>query len=211
MSLFKELINHWDEYYKKENIPLFPSPFAEFVANKLCSQLNILEIGCGNGRDSSFFSSKGHHVTGLDKSSKAIELCNKLYSEESIEFFFGTITDLKKINNKKYDLIYSRFVIHAMSLKEEIETLKMSYKLLNDNGEFFIECRSINDPLSSQGEIISHTERVDGHYRRFIVLEDFQQRLMEVGFKVGEIIESKGLAKFEEEDPMIIRVKAIKA
>ena len=97
-----------------------------------------------------------------------------------------------------------------MSLKEEIEMLTISYKLLNKNGQFFVECRSINDPLSSKGEILSHAERVDGHYRRFIILEEFKQRLGQVGFQVIEAIESNGLALFGEEDPVVIRVHAVK-
>ncbi len=210
MSFDKELIHHWDEYYQKDNAPSFPSPFAEYVANKLSTKQNILEIGCGNGRDSKFFSSKGHHVTGLDRSGEAIELCKNLYSSEPIEFFFGTITDIEKTNKKKYDLIYSRFVIHAMSLNEELEMLTMSYRLLNEDGQFFIECRSINDPLSNTGEILSHTERIDGHYRRFIILEELKQRLIQVGFEIIETMESNGLANLGGEDPVVIRVEAIK-
>ena len=98
-----------------------------------------------------------------------------------------------------------------MSLSEEIETLKTSYQLLNKEGQFFIECRSINDPLSHKGEILSHTERVDGHYRRFIILEELHHRLIQIGFKVIETIESNGLAKFGKEDPVVIRLNAIKA
>ena len=97
-----------------------------------------------------------------------------------------------------------------MSLNEELEMLKISYKLLKKNGKLFIECRSTNDPLSQKGEILSHTERVFGHYRRFIILDEFIQRLVQVGFKVVEAIENVGLAEFGEEDPMVIRVKAIK-
>ena len=213
MSFDKGLIDYWDQYYKKDNIPSFPSPFAEYVANKLNHEKNILEIGCGNGRDSKFFSSLGHQVTGLDRSNEAIELCKNLYSEEEerIKFFFGTITDIAKKFKKKYDLIYSRFVFHAMSLNEEITTLKISYELLNKGGQFFIECRSVNDPLLHKGEKLSHTERVDGHYRRFIILEELQQRLILEGFEVIESIESNGLAKFGDEDPVVIRVKAIKS
>ena len=210
MSFDKELIHHWDEYYKKDNAPSFPSPFAEYVASKLKTEQNILEIGCGNGRDSKFFSSKGHNVTGLDKSGAAINLCQSIYSDESIEFYFGAITDLAKTNKKQYDLIYSRFVIHAMSLNEELEMLTISYKLLSKDGQFFIECRSTNDPLSQKGEFLSQTERVFGHYRRFIILNEFVERLVQVGFEVVEAIENIGLAKFGEEDPMVIRVKAIK-
>ena len=210
MSFDKGLIHHWDEYYKKDNAPSFPSPFAEYVANKLYTVQNILEVGCGNGRDSYFFSSKGHHVTGLDRSGEAIELCKSLYSNEPIEFFFGAITDIAKTNKKKYDLIYSRFVIHAMPLNEEIEMLKTSYKLLNKDGQFFVECRSIKDSLSLKGEMLSHTERIDDHYRRFIILEELKKRLSQVGFEVTKTIESNGLAEFEEEDPVVIRVNAIK-
>ena len=101
MHSAKRLTHHWDEYYRKGNVPSFPSPFAEYVAKKLNTEQHILEIGCGNGRDSTFFSSKGHHVTGLDRSHKAIELCKKLYSDKSIEFFFGTITDIAKTKKKK--------------------------------------------------------------------------------------------------------------
>ena len=211
MSFNKGLMNHWDEYYKKDNIPTYPSPFAEYVANKLSNQQTILEVGCGNGRDATFLASQGHLVTGLDRSAEAIELCKKLYSDDSLEFFFGTITDIEKINKKKYDLIYSRFVIHAMSLNEEIKTLNMSHKLLNKDGQFFVECRSINDPLSRKGDILSNTERIEGHYRRFIILEEFKQRLVQVGFKIIKTIESNGLAKFGKDDPVVIRIHAIKA
>ena len=55
MSFDEGLIQHWGEYYKKDNAPSFPSPFTEYVANKLSTEQNILEIGCGNGRDSKFF------------------------------------------------------------------------------------------------------------------------------------------------------------
>jgi len=211
MSFDKGLINHWEEYYKKGNIPSFPSPFAKYVGNKLSTKQTILEIGCGNGRDSKFFASQGHQVIGLDRSVKAIKLCKKLYSYKSLEFFSGTIEDIAKINKNKFDLIYSRFVFHAMSLSEEIEILRTSHQLLNKDGQFFIECRSINDPLSDKGEILSETERIDGHYRRFIILEEFKQRLIQAGFKITTTIESNGLAKFEEEDPIVIRVSAIKA
>ena len=61
-----------------------------------------------------------------------------------------------------------------------------------------------------QGEILSQTERVFGHYRRFIILDEFIQRLVQIGFEVVEAIENIGFAKFGEEDPMVIRVKAIK-
>jgi len=58
---------------------------------------------------------------------------------------------------------------------------------------------------------LSHTERIEGHYRRFIILEELKQRLIKVGFEIIEAIESNGLANLGEEDPVVIRVEAIKA
>ena len=57
---------------------------------------------------------------------------------------------------------------------------------------------------------MSNTERIEGHYRRFIILEEFKQRLVQVGFKIMQSIESDGLAKFGEDDPVVIRIHAIK-
>ena len=82
--------------------------------------------------------------------------------------------------------------------------------LQKKDGLFFIECRSVNDPLYRKGDILSHTERVDGHYRRFIILEEIQQRLSNAGFKVTESHEKNGLAKFGDDDPVVIRLKAVK-
>ena len=60
------------------------------------------------------------------------------------------------------------------------------------------------------GEIISTTERVHGHYRRFIIPEEFHDRLIERGFKVISLQEEDGVAKYGDDDPVVIRVIAAK-
>ena len=203
--------NHWEEYYKmKDNAPTFPSPFAEYVANKFNKNINLLEIGCGNGRDAKYFASMGHKVTAIDRSVAAIKSCNEQFGKDNIKFYAGTISSIKQIDVKDFDLIYSRFVLHAMSLNEEIQTLKSSHDLLKKGGILCIECRSVNDPLYRKGDIISHTERIDGHYRRFIILEEIKERLNYSGFKILIEQEDKGLAKFGNDDPVVIRLEAVK-
>jgi hypothetical protein len=73
-----------------------------------------------------------------------------------------------------------------------------------------IECRSISDPLATQGDIISPTERVHGHYRRFIIREQLVHDLTEAGLTMESAIERKGLAVYRDEDPIVIRVVAVK-
>jgi len=95
-----------------------------------------------------------------------------------------------------------------MTVEEEIIFCQAAYDLLSHGGRLFIECRSINDPMSRFGEVISPTERIHGHYRRFIIMEEILQRLKEVGLTVYRKIESKGLAMHSKEDPVIIRIEA---
>ena len=45
------LINYWDTYYKS-NKKIKESSFARFVIKKIDKNSKIIDIGCGNGRDS---------------------------------------------------------------------------------------------------------------------------------------------------------------
>ena len=53
---------HWKEYYAKDIAPSAPSSYAEKVLTQIEKGHRILDIGCGNGRDSIFFSEKGIRV-----------------------------------------------------------------------------------------------------------------------------------------------------
>jgi hypothetical protein len=64
--------------------------------------------------------------------------------------------------------------------------------------------------LFRKGELLSKTERVDGHYRRFIILDELLDRLQSFGFEIIEAVESNGLAVYGDDDPVVIRVCAKK-
>lgn len=199
---------HWNNFYSLGNAPDLPSPFALSVSPELSPHSSILEIGCGNGRDSNYFSMEGHLVTGLDVSESAIEYCGATHKREGLNFLLGTLPILSESLNSNYDVIYSRFVIHAMPLEEEVGTLEIAFEKLRKAGKLYIECRSINDPMARKGEVISPTERIFGHYRRFIILEDLVSRLEGIGFHVLNAQEGSGLAKYGDDDPVVIRVVA---
>lgn len=202
--------NHWQKYYLKSSVPSNPSPFAEYVANQIKPSSRIIDIGCGNGRDTAFFRKSGHHVTGLDFCKTAIDVCNKNYFSLGARFLHGTLDELLEDFDNTFEVIYSRFVIHAMTLQEELSTSKGAYSVAAPNALLFIECRSIKDKLAREGEFISSRERAYGHYRRFIVLDELVSRVEDSGFSVINQIESRGLAPFDDEDPIVIRLVAQK-
>jgi bifunctional enzyme CysN/CysC len=201
---------YWSEYYKKKVTVSEPSPFAKYCLSKLSTNKRLLEIGCGNGRDARYFSENGLNVVALDKSRAAIEECMLNNKMDSLKYVCCETSDVQKHHNEKFDYIYSRFSLHAMTEIEEIDALNSAFELLDNNGYIYIECRSINDPLARKGEVISPTERIDGHYRRFIDLVILEEKLKNIGYIIIESTESRGLAVFKDEDPVVIRMTAKK-
>jgi hypothetical protein len=98
-----------------------------------------------------------------------------------------------------------------MTEVEQERMLLAAFDKLRFGGSIYLECRSINDPLAREGEVISPTERIHGHYRRFIVLDDLVQGLESTGFIIDDSVESTGLAPYKDEDPVVIRIKASKS
>jgi bifunctional enzyme CysN/CysC len=202
--------DHWKDYYSSNEVPSNPSSFAEFVMDREGSGKSLLEIGCGNGRDTFYFAKNGMKVTGIDYSPEAIEACKNQRGSESMDLFSGTIDSIDELKSTSYELAYSRFVLHAMPLAEEKIVLKECYELLSENGVFYIECRSNKSERFRKGDVISSDERSDGHYRRFIDFLDLQSRLIDCGFTIIDAIESDGLAVYKGDDPVLIRIVAKK-
>lgn len=201
--------SHWGSFYSGDIAPKRPSPFAETVAAALSSGTRLIEIGCGNGRDACYFAREGHDVTAIDRSPEAVEAARAEGS--SARFLAGTLPELRDELEAPFGVAYSRFVIHAMPLAEEEELLDSMCDILAPGGRIFIECRSIKDPMSRLGEVLSPTERIHGHYRRFIILDELRERLTSRGFRIEQEVESDGLAVFGDDNPVVIRVTARKA
>ena len=185
---------HWNTYYAGGQLIAEPSSFAQLVAARIQGAARLLEIGCGNGRDSLFFASRGFRVTALDPSQAAIEVCRASPGGERVEFIHGVADKLASAHVGVFDVAYSRFCLHAMTEVEEVDTLNVVQRALQPGAHFYIECRSINDPLARKGEVISPTERIHGHYRRFIVLDELKARLDRAGFDIQWAEESDNVA-----------------
>ena len=72
------LENYWNKYYSKK-ISFKHSSFAKFIFKFIKNKKfkTLIDIGCGNGRDSFFFASKGYKVTSVDISKEVIKLNSK--------------------------------------------------------------------------------------------------------------------------------------
>lgn len=201
-------LEHWDKFYASDRLNK-PSDFAKSISGYIGTKYAIVDIGCGNGRDSTYFNSIGHHVVGLDYSQAAIDCCNRIYapSPEPLDFHHGSCGGLDSIIrplNEDPGLVatYCRFLIHAITDDEEHGLLE-SLITLNSSSPMFFEFRTSDNRNES---------KVHGdHFRRYVKVMDFCRRLTSTtGAKIQELSTGHGMAKYKNEDPHIARVFATK-
>ena len=71
-------LNYWTNFYEKNNHISKPSNFAnEIIKYFKKKKLDLIELGCGNGRDSIFFASFDLNVTAVDQVETEINRLNK--------------------------------------------------------------------------------------------------------------------------------------
>ncbi len=202
MTKIKNKKSYWENFYKKNHI-LEESSFANFVLKKI-KKKTLLDIGCGNGRDTFFFLKKGIKAFGIDFSKTVIKKNNLFIKNKFILANF--CSDNLKIRSKKFDYIYARFFLHAINYNEENRFLKNIKKISKKNSKIFLEFRTTKDKLMRSGKAISKYERFHDHYRRFIKVENFKKKLILMGYKLIYISESINFAKFKTEKPSICRL-----
>ena len=205
---------YWTDYYSTHSKPVGESTFAEFVVDRLEAGKNLIELGCGNGRDSIFFSKNGINVVAVDQVCEEVKYLNDNYATDNITFVCDDFTNLAEsssdiVNETKFDYIYSRFTFHSINEAKENRALEWIAGHL-DGGMFLLEARSLNDPMFKKGDALSETENFTTHYRRYMDLDKFIGKLEDLGFEILYKIEDNGLAVYKDDDPYVIRIIAKK-
>jgi ubiquinone/menaquinone biosynthesis C-methylase UbiE len=196
--------NYWDDFYKNFLVNK-ESPFARFVYKKIQTKKRnkLLDVGCGNGRDTFFFLKKGFDAKGIDISKTAIRNNKKSLKKN---FYLKNICSKSFFLKEKFSIIYARFFLHAINSKKEIFFLKNIKKISHKKAIVFLEFRTIKDPLIKKGIKLSKYERFHTHYRRFINPKEFISKISDEGFKVLNISLSYNYANFKLERPHICRL-----
>lgn len=206
---FKRDTEYWNNYYSQNPNINEPSLFARAIEKKLSKGKTILELGCGNGRDSIYFSQLGFNVTAIDASDGVIKKLKQENSEDNICFICDDFVSSAAIFSGQYDYVYARFSLHAINEEQETEVLHNVYKVLKQGGMFFIEVRSINDELCGKGKKVGDNAYIfDGHFRRFVEMEKLVKKMRQAGFVIFSALESRGFAPLGESDPPVIRIEA---
>lgn len=201
-----EVLNeqYWDRFYSHlRRLP--PSQFAALVASDIPAGTLVLDIGCGNARDTFFFAGSGFPAVGFDKSPVAIESNAADASFPHLRFVEADAKDMDlkaQIGDARQVCAYARFFLHAIDEVTEEALLTNLTESLPDGSAIYLEYRTLAD----EGTV----KTFSGHYRRYIDHARLVGDMANKGIQIVYEIEGQGLARFGTEDPHVGRIIAVK-
>lgn len=197
----------WERFYSRPLSITEPSPFAQFVAARYPNSCMVIDIGCGNGRDSLYFSTAGRTVFGFDASKAAIERCrianntlNLSCSFDELDVESRSFVDQIKLDLNEFSstLIYARFFLHAIPERAEALFLDSAASLVRKGARLCLEFRTPEDARLPKAEGI--------HFRRFIDPDDLRQKGESRSMTLEYQAVGQGLAVYKDEDPFVARM-----
>lgn len=196
---------YWASFYSNSAVPSIPSQFAAFALGEASGSSAVVDIGCGNGRDATFFARQGIRTLAIDASDSAVQACRAASEGLPLTVMqsdVGSLTLLSEVNTwlggAGEVLLYARFFVHALTDNEEAQLLVLAKQVLaRRRGMFALEFRTHRD---------QSLEKVTAaHFRRFINPTDFARRSADSGFEVRYFVEGFGYAKYRNDDAHVAR------
>lgn len=209
---------YWENYYASRHINIEePSSFVVFVfENYLKDNSNnfLIDVGCGNGRDSFFFLEKSLPLLAIDACEVAIRTNKKNAVEMNIKEDCFSVLSVKDIStlmpfierkkNKKI-CIYSRFFLHAINEFEYGKFMEF-LTFLKKGSMIAFEFRTNKDELFSKSKNkIGNISKTD-HYRRFLDFQEVLRSIEKQGYSIKYTIESKDISVVGNDNPVLGRV-----
>ena len=202
--------DYWNSYYASRAVLKLsaPSQFAAFVAQEAGDAHLIIEVGCGNGRDSLFFARHGFQVVAIDGSEAAISKCEESRQAQSlngISFICASVGDdgfaealvQARTGSEGPAMAYARFFLHAITDAEETAFFAAMGAALREGDHLAVEYRTLRDAVGEK--------TTAAHYRRYVEPSQVITNAARFGFEVEYAVEGFGFAKYLKDDAYVAR------
>ena len=155
----------WQQYYEDRGYELWgfsPSPTARILAQAILNsnprrseRIEIVDWGCGYGRDSLYFLELGFDVIGIDVSDKAVALARDAYKQRqasgmplwgSASFHAGDLHSVFKCRTgQRVRAFFSNRVLHLLGEIDFCEATRDAMTCMEEGGYFCVSARSSDD------------------------------------------------------------------
>jgi hypothetical protein len=166
---------------------------------------DIMDVGCGNGRDTAYWYSQGNCVLGVDPCREAAELAEKLLHRAAPGLWWSVACTDACDHSLAYGLanvVYARWFLHSITQETQDDWLSLLRDRLCPGSLLCVEART-----TMEGR---HVERFDPHYRRLICPMQLLDELLATEFRVEESLVSDRYSTMSDDRPLLLRVIARK-
>jgi|GEM_PF-3335394 ubiquinone/menaquinone biosynthesis C-methylase UbiE len=129
-------------------------------------RLKILDVGCGTGANTIFFSENGCEAHGCDVSKDALLEAETRVKEYSVNFTECSFTNLNYDDNG-FDVVFCDGVLYYGSEKSFEDGIHEMYRVLKKNGVLRVYTKSNNDVWAdSKNKTLDDTYQVEKGYEK---------------------------------------------
>ena len=156
-----------------------PSSFATEVTRLLPPRARVLDLGCGEGRDSVFFAAQGYDVTGVDISRAGLRKAERLGRERgvAVRWIQGDVARLRL--DGPFNLVYSCGSLHYVPRAWRPDLFRRLKTLTRPGGHHAHIVFTDRAIYVEKGEIIDYFNpgELSGLYADWILLQREDQMI----------------------------------
>ena len=186
----EKIISYWSDMYSRPNVfGTGPTKLAK-MANDLIydkSIQNILEIGCGQGRDSIFFSEKGYSIETFDISENAITFVNKTkksFNLKNLNAIVHDVTEPFSYSNNFFDFVYSNLALQFFDIDSLEKIFDNIYRVMKDEATILFSTKKKGDKYYDFGTKISEDAYEHKGITRYFYDKSVLEHMLEHQFEI---------------------------
>ena len=185
MDITRKNMQVWENYHKKRDKSLLwpAEELMAFYRNYIQKEnpSNVLDIGCGLGRNLWYLGEQGLELYGIDSSKSAVKFAGRYLTKRGLEskIIVGNSNNLP-YKNKYFGMVVVWGLFHYLSDEDAIKTKKEILRVLNPRGWFLGTLRSIYDEGYKQGKILNKGRIINNKKdRENIVIKYYNKKELE--------------------------------
>lgn len=163
----------------------------QLLKGKITKEMKILDAGCGEGRNLSYFINNGYDVFGVDKSPIAIKMLRMMAKNYEPERFNESTVEDMIFPPNVFDYVISSAVLHFATSHQHFSVMvEAMVKVLRPGGTLFIRMTTdigVPPQINSDNGVYSLH---DGTQRYLFSVENLENFLKTHGLKLQESLKS---------------------